>query len=100
MANIFQKRTRRGLFLKTICGAAALITSGAGAPYAAASGKTLVYCSASSPAGFDPGLHTSGVELTAGAAAVYNRLVDFTPGTPQIQPSLAERREISQDARE
>src|SRR5260363_75268 len=54
MANIFQKRTRRGLFLKTICGAAALIASGAGAPYAAASGKTLVYCSEGSPAGFDP----------------------------------------------
>ncbi|WP_420885904.1 ABC transporter substrate-binding protein [Candidatus Glomeribacter gigasporarum] len=97
---MFQKRTRRGLFLKTICGAAALIASGAGAPYAAASGKTLVYCSEGSPAGFDPGLYTSGVEFTAGAAAVYNRLVDFKPGTTQIEPSLAERWEISQDGRE
>src|SRR5260363_422265 len=58
--------------------------------------QTLVYCSEGSPAGFDPGLYTSGVEFTAGAAAVYNRLVDFKPGTTQIEPSLAERWEISQ----
>src|SRR5260364_333332 len=43
---------------------------------------------------------SSRVEFTAGAAAVYNRLVDFKPGTTQIEPSLAERWEISQDGRE
>ncbi len=103
MARIFQnRRVSYRLFLNTLYGTAALIVGGASAPYAAASAseKTLVYCSEGSPAGFDPGLYTSGVEFTSSAKTVYNRLVDFKCGTTKLVPSLAERWEISEDGRE
>ncbi len=63
--------------------------------------KALVYCSEGSPAGFDPGQYSSGVEYSASAETVFNRLVDFNlkSETPKIQPSLAERWDISEDGK-
>lgn len=66
----------------------------------AAEAKTLVYCAEGSPAGFDPALHTDPATLDASAQAVYNRLVQFRPGTAEIVPALAESWEISKDGRE
>jgi dipeptide transport system substrate-binding protein len=72
---------------------------GAGLP-AVAAAKSLVYCAEGSPAGFDPALHTDPATLDASSQAVYNRLVQFKPGTTEIVPALAERWEISADGRE
>ncbi|CCG87299.1 ABC transporter substrate-binding protein [Erwinia piriflorinigrans] len=68
------------------------ITSGALA-------KTLVYCSEGSPENFNPQLYTSGTSVDASAVPIYNRLVDFTPGTTQLIPSLAERWDVSPDGK-
>jgi len=65
-----------------------------------AQAKTLVYCSEGSPEGFDPGLYTAGTTFDASSRPVYNRLVEFEPGTTNIQPSLAESWEISDDGLE
>lgn len=62
-----------------------------------AGAKTLVYCSEGSPEGFDPGLYTSGTTFDAVSRPVYNRLVEFKPGSTEIQPGLAESWSISDD---
>lgn len=61
--------------------------------------NTLVYCSEGSPEGFNPQLFTSGTTVDASSAAIYNRLVDFKPGTVELQPSLAESWEVSEDGK-
>jgi len=62
-----------------------------------ASAKTLVYCAEGSPENFNPQLYTSGTSVDASAVPVFNRLVDFTPGTTDLIPSLAESWDISED---
>lgn len=62
-----------------------------------ASAKTFVYCSEGSPEGFDPGLYTAGTTFDAAAHTVYNRLLEFKPGTTETVPGLAESWEISDD---
>ncbi len=64
-----------------------------------AAAKTLVYCSEGSPENFNPQLYTSGTSVDASAVPIYNRLVDFKPGTTELIPSLAERWDISPDGR-
>lgn len=61
--------------------------------------KTLVYCSEGSPENFNPQLYTSGTSVDASAVPVYNRLVDFKPGTTELVPSLAESWEVSEDGK-
>lgn len=56
--------------------------------------NTLIYCSEGSPDSFDPHTVTIGTAFDASARQVYNRLVEFKPGTVEIQPSLAERWKI------
>lgn len=74
---------------------AALLTLAAAANVAA---KPLVVCTEASPEGFDIVQYTTAVTADASAETVFNRLVDFKPGTTDIQPALAERWEISADA--
>ncbi|MCW1877426.1 ABC transporter substrate-binding protein [Erwinia sp. INIA-01] len=74
-----------------------LLTALAISMASAASAKTLVYCSEGSPENFNPQLYTSGTSVDASAVPVYNRLVDFTPGTTELIPSLAESWDISED---
>ena len=62
--------------------------------------KTLVYCSEGSPEGFNPALYTAGTTFDASARQVYNRLVEFEPGTTNIQPALAESWTVSDDGLE
>ncbi|WKL54155.1 ABC transporter substrate-binding protein [Pseudomonas kielensis] len=62
-----------------------------------ASAKPLVVCTEASPEGFDPVLYTTAVTADAAAETLFNRLVDFKPGTAQIQPALAESWDISPD---
>ncbi len=66
----------------------------------AASAKTFVYCSEGSPEGFDPGMYTAGTTFDAAAHTVYNRLLEFKPGTTETEPGLAESWEISDDGLE
>ncbi|MCT7374455.1 ABC transporter substrate-binding protein [Chelativorans salis] len=66
----------------------------------AASAKTLVYCSEGSPEGFDPALYTAGTTFDASSKPVYNRLVQFEPGTTNVVPGLAESWEVSDDGLE
>ncbi|WP_223160896.1 ABC transporter substrate-binding protein [Salinicola aestuarinus] len=62
--------------------------------------KTLVYCSEGSPEGFDPSLYTAGTTFDASSKTVYNRIVQFTPGTTEVEPALAESWEVSDDGLE
>ncbi len=78
--------------------AAALLSATVLAGGAAA--QTLVYCSEGSPEGFDPALYTSGTTFDASSRQIYNKLVEFTPGTTTIQPALAESWEVSDDGLE
>ncbi|MDR0251869.1 MAG: ABC transporter substrate-binding protein [Brucellaceae bacterium] len=61
-----------------------------------ASAKTLVYCTEGSPENFNPQINTTGTSLNA-SRTVFNRLVDFEPGSTKIRPSLAESWDISPD---
>ncbi|MGV3346863.1 dipeptide ABC transporter periplasmic-binding protein DppA [Enterobacteriaceae bacterium LUAb1] len=61
--------------------------------------KTLVYCSEGSPEGFNPQLFTAITTYDASSRQIYNRLVEFTPGTTELHPALAEKWEISDDGR-
>lgn len=62
--------------------------------------KTFVYCSEGSPEGFDPSLYTSGTTFDAAGHTVYNRLLEFKPGTTETIPGLAESYEVSDDGLE
>ncbi|WP_095077911.1 ABC transporter substrate-binding protein [Pseudomonas sp. Irchel s3h17] len=73
--------------------AAALLSVAVGA-----SAKPLVVCTEASPEGFDMVQYTTAVTADAVAETLFNRLVDFKPGTTDIEPALAESWEISPDA--
>ena len=73
--------------------AAALAVGFSGQAHAA---KTLVYCSEGSPENFNPQLNTTGTSFDA-ARPVYDRLVDFVPGTTETRPGLAESWTVSAD---
>lgn len=60
----------------------------------AANAKSLVYCSEGSPENFTPAMNTTGTSLDA-ARPVFNKLVQFTPGTTQVEPGLAESWDIT-----
>ncbi len=62
--------------------------------------STLVYCSEGSPEGFNPSLYTSGTTFDASSKTIFNRLVEFKPGTTEVVPALAERWEVSGDGLE
>ncbi|WP_227370816.1 ABC transporter substrate-binding protein [Halomonas sp. M20] len=62
--------------------------------------KTLVYCSEGSPEGFDPSLYTTGTTFDASSKPIYNRLIEFKPGTTELQPGIAESWEVSEDGKE
>lgn len=64
---------------------------------AAVSAKPLVVCTEASPEGFDIVQYTTAVTADAAAETLYNRLVDFKPGTTEIQPALAESWDIGSD---
>ena len=63
-----------------------------------AQAKSLVYCSEGSPENFTPAINTTGTSLDA-ARPVYNKLVQFTPGSTAVEPGLAESYEVSDDGK-
>jgi dipeptide transport system substrate-binding protein len=64
----------------------------------AAEAKSLVYCSEGSPENFTPSINTTGTTFDA-ARPIYNRLVQFTPGTTTVEPGLAETYTVSDDGK-
>jgi dipeptide transport system substrate-binding protein len=82
--------------MKTLLAATAMLALAAGAAQA----KQLIYCSEASPAHFDPGPLTGGNDFDASSHTIYNRLVEFAPGTTEVIPALAESWEISEDGKE
>ena len=58
----------------------------------------LVYCSEGSPENFAPSINTTGTSFDA-ARPVYNRLVQFKPGTTEVAPALAESWTVSEDGK-
>ncbi len=63
---------------------------------AQAQAKTLVYCSEGSPEGFNPMFYTAGTTFDADRP-IYDRLVEFKPGTTEVGPGLAEKWDVSAD---
>ncbi|WP_034618494.1 ABC transporter substrate-binding protein [Chitinibacter tainanensis] len=63
----------------------------------ASAAGTLIYCSEGSPTGFDPSRQVTGTDFDASAETMFNRLVEFAPGSTQIRPGLAEKWEVSAD---
>lgn len=61
--------------------------------------QTLIYCSEASPESFNPQLVTSGTSNAASSSTVYNRLLEFKPGTTETLPGLAESWEVSEDGK-
>ena len=59
--------------------------------------QSLVVCSEASPEGFDIVQYTAATTADASAETVYERLVQFAPGSTRIIPTLAESWEISAD---
>lgn len=59
--------------------------------------KTFVYCTESGPTIFNPQLATDGPTFNASSRTIYNRLVEFKPGSTEVRPSLAESWQISKD---
>ena len=80
---------------KIVAAAVALaMIGGAGAVRA----KTLVYCSEGSPESFNPMLNTTGTTFDANHP-IYDKLVEFKPGTTEVQPDLAESWDVSADGK-
>jgi dipeptide transport system substrate-binding protein len=67
-----------------------------GFAWSAHAAKTLVYCSEGSPENFNPQINTTGTSFDT-AYPIFNKLVEFTPGTTTIMPALAEKWDISDD---
>lgn len=59
--------------------------------------KTLTVCTEASPDGFDYSLFYANSTADASSEAIYNRLIEFEPGTTTLVPALAERWTISPD---
>jgi dipeptide transport system substrate-binding protein len=76
----------------------ALLAAGliASAPLANAA-SNLVFCSEGSPAGFDPGLYTTGTDFDAAAETMFNRLSQFERGGTAVEPGLAEKWDVTPD---
>ncbi len=62
--------------------------------------NVLVYCSEASPQSFNPQLVTSGTTFDASSRQIYNRLIEFKPGSSHITSSLATHWDISEDGKE
>ena len=76
---------------------AALLFSAMAGGGSLANASTLVFCSEGSPEGFDPALYTAGTTFDASSRQLYNKLVEFAPGTTNITAALAESWDVAED---
>lgn len=56
-----------------------------------------IFCTEGSPSSFNPQLVTDGTSMNASSQTMFNRLVEFKPGTTEVMPSLAESWTVSKD---
>lgn len=75
-------------------------TAALGVATAQASAKDFVYCSESSPEGFDPARYSSNSTWDASSEAIYDALTRFKAGGSEIEPALAESWDVSADSLE
>ena len=61
--------------------------------------KTLVYCSEANPETFNPAIGIADSTMDAAAKTIFNRLVEFKPGTTEVGPALAESWDVSPDGK-
>lgn len=66
-------------------------------PVSVFAANNFIFCTEGSPSSFNPQLVTDGTSMNASAQTIFNRLVEFKPGTTEIAPSLAESWTISKD---
>ena len=64
----------------------------------AAEAKSLVYCSEGSPENFTPAINATGTSYDA-ARPVFNKLLQFSPGSTTVVPALAESFAFSNEGR-
>jgi len=82
---------RTGWIVAAACAAVLAGTAGAQA-------KTLVYCTEGSPENFNPMINTTGTTFNANLP-IYNRLLEFRPGSTEVQAGLAEKWDVSADGK-
>ncbi len=58
---------------------------------------TLVYCAEAAPRSFDPAAYFDGATMATVSLPLFDRLVDYEPGTTDLVPSLAESWSVSDD---
>ncbi|MEL7026543.1 MAG: ABC transporter substrate-binding protein [Pseudomonadota bacterium] len=63
----------------------------------AAAAQSFVFCTDQAPEGFDPARYVSMATFDGSSRTIYNRLVEFVPGTVDVQPGLAESWEVSEN---
>ena len=61
--------------------------------------KQITFCLEGSPEGFDPALYQSGTTFTV-TSVVYDKLMDFIPGTTKVTKQLADSYSFSEDKKE
>jgi dipeptide transport system substrate-binding protein len=88
-----------GEFAMTYRSVAAACAIALVASFGTAGAKTFVYCSEGSPEGFSPMLFTSGTTFDANRP-IYDRLVQFKPGTTEVEPALAETWDVTEDGKQ
>lgn len=66
-------------------------------PSSKSNSNLLIYCSEGSPVSLNPQTSTSGTTIDATSATIFNQLLDYSPGTTDLRPSLAESWEVSDD---
>lgn len=79
---------------------AAIVATGSFSQAFAKPAETLIFCIAAAPSAFNPQLAGDGPTVTAVMNTIYNRLVEFKPGTMDLVPGLAERWAVSKDDKE
>lgn len=63
----------------------------------ASAAQNFVFCMEGSPASFNPQIVSDGVSMNSSSQAIFNRIVEFKPGTTEVIPGLAESWTISKD---
>lgn len=61
--------------------------------------QVLTVCTEANPEGFDYALYHANSTADASAEAMYNRLVEFVPGTTTLEPALAKKWDVSEDGK-
>lgn len=90
-------RLRAAVLLSALLSTLSFSIATAQAANSSLSNNTLVYCSEGNPESLNPQRTLSGTARTATATTIYDRLVDFQPGTTKIVPALAESWVVSAD---